>query len=105
MKKEELKEFQELFGNNFIGPEQVNQLLAAMSLPNVTEEDIPEMNYPMDVLKSKACDYLLVMGYSGREDAPINIIKFRDIKNALINDDFAAFSGFCSSPRISPSGS
>lgn len=78
MKKEELKELQGQFGNNFIGPEQVNKLLVAMGLPEVTEEDVPDMNYPKDVLKSKASDYLLVMGYSGSMDAPLNIIQFRD---------------------------
>lgn len=78
MNKEELKELQGLFGSNFIGPEQVNQLLAAMGLSETTDEDIPDMNYTQDVLKSKASDYLLVLGYPGRKDAPLNIIQFRD---------------------------
>lgn len=78
MKKEELKELQELFGTNFIGPEQVNYLLATMKLPNVLDEDIPEMNYPKDILKSKANDYLLVMGYPGNKKTPLSIIQFRD---------------------------
>lgn len=78
MKKGELKDLQALFGSNFIGPEQVNLLLAAMGLPEVTDEDIPEMNYSKDVLNAKASDYLLVMGYCGEMEAPLNIIRFRD---------------------------
>ena len=78
MKKEKLKILQELFGSNFIGPDQVNKLLAAMGLPEITEEDVPEMNYTEAVLKSKASDYLLVMGYPGRMEATLNIIRFRD---------------------------
>ena len=78
MKKEELKELRGLFGSNFIGPEQVNRLLVTMGLPNITDDDIPAMNYSQDVLKSKVGDYLLVMGYPGGEGTPLNIIKFRD---------------------------
>ncbi len=78
MKKEELKELQKLFGSNFIGPEQVGRLLTAMALPNISDEDIPEMNYSMDILTSKADGFLLVMGYSGCEALPLNIIRFRD---------------------------
>lgn len=78
MKKEELRELQELFGSNFLGPEQVNKLLVAMGLPEITNEDIPDINYPQDVLKSKANDYLLVMGYPGSVKTPLNIIRFRD---------------------------
>lgn len=78
MKKEELIGLQELFGNNFIGPEQVNRLLTVMGLPKVIDEDIPDMNYSMECLESKAKDYLLVMGYSGSEELPLNIIRLRD---------------------------
>ena len=78
MNTKELRTLQELFGSNFIGPEQVNILLEAMGWPKITDGDIPEMNYSKDVLESKASDYLLVMGYSGRADAPLNIIQFRD---------------------------
>ena len=78
MKKEELQELQKLFGTNFIGPDQVNKLLTVMGLPEISESDIPEMNYSKPILRSNASDYLLVMGCSGREKDPLNIIKFRD---------------------------
>lgn len=79
MKQRDLKELESLFGDNFIGQEQVNTLLKAMGLPLLREEDVPEMNYTADVLKSKAKDYLLVLGYPGTQGLPLNIIKFRDI--------------------------
>ena len=78
MKQEELKELETLFGKNFIGPKQVNNLLNEMGLPLLKEEDVPEMNYELDLLQSKASDYLLVMGYAGTNDYPLTIIRFRD---------------------------
>ena len=78
MKRGEIKALETFFGKNFIGPEQVNILLEVMGLPLLKEEDIPEMNYELDLLQSKVSDYLLVMGYAGIKDSPLNIIKFRD---------------------------
>lgn len=78
MKKEEIDKFQELFGDNFIGPEQVNKLLTIMGLPLLSANDIPDMNYQIDVLKAKASDYLLVMGFAGNFNGPLNIVRFRD---------------------------
>ena len=78
MKQEEIQALESLFGKNFIGPEQVNNLLNIMGLPLLKEDDVPEMNYELDLLKSKANEYLLVMGYAGENDCPLNIIRFRD---------------------------
>lgn len=78
MKSDELNKLEVLFGKNFIGPKQVNKLLTVMGLPLLGEEDIPDMNYSMDVLQSKAIDYLLVMGGAGNGEHPLNIIRFRD---------------------------
>ena len=77
MTQEELKELKELFGNNLIGPEQVNNLLAAMDLDSISDEDIPDMNYTKSVLQSNAYDYLLVMGFPGI-DVPLDILHFRE---------------------------
>ena len=78
MIQNELGKLQALYVKNYIGPDQVNKLLSVMGLPALSEGDIPEMNYPMDVLESKAHDYILVMGYAGADDMPLNILKFRD---------------------------
>lgn len=78
MKWEELNGMQTLFGGRFIGPQQVNKMLLAMGLPLLEEEDIPDLGYPAQVLQEKADDYLLVLGYAGKQDHPLNIIKFRD---------------------------
>ena len=78
MKQNEIKELESLFGNNFIGPEQVNNLLKAMGLPLLNEDDVPEMNYELELLQSKASEYLLVMGYAGEKDSPLNILRFRE---------------------------
>jgi len=78
MESKDLKKIESLFGDNCIGPEQVNKLLVEMGLPTLTPNDIPEMSYSMDILQSKAEDYILVMGYAGDEKSPLNIIKFRN---------------------------
>lgn len=78
MKIEEVVTLQDMFGCNFIGPEQIDKLLGAMGLPLLNEEDIPEMNFPMEVLKTKSKDYLLVMGYAGDADTPLNIFALRE---------------------------
>lgn len=78
MNRNELDLLKDLFGNSFIGPEQVDKLLARMGLPALSEQDVPEMNYPMDVLRDKADEYLLVMGFAGSKNNPLDIIKFRD---------------------------
>ena len=44
MKQEEIQALESLFGKNFIGPEQVNNLLNIMGLPLLKEDDVPEMN-------------------------------------------------------------
>lgn len=79
MTKNEIKVFQSIFGNHFIGPEQVNKLLFKMKMPKIDEDAIPDMNYSMDLLREKAKDYLLILGYAGSKDNPLDIIRFRNI--------------------------
>ena len=78
MKHEFINELSALFGDNFIGPAQVNTLLSTMNLAQLNESDIPELTYSFDFLKSKARDYLLVMGYGGTPGSPLSILAFRD---------------------------
>lgn len=78
MRQKELKELQYLFGNNFVGPEQINKMLFLFGLPELQEEDIPKMHYSKEILKLVSNDYLLVMGFPGKEKTPLNILKFRD---------------------------
>lgn len=78
MKGETISKLQNLFGNNFIGPEQINKLLNVMGLPLLKESDVPEINYSLEDLQDKAQDYLLVLGYAGNKEQPINILSFRD---------------------------
>lgn len=78
MKGETICKLQQLFGHNFIGPEQVNTLLKVMGLPLLKDSDVPEIDYSPEVLQDKAQDYLLVLGYAGSIDLPINIIRFRE---------------------------
>lgn len=79
MTHEDINKLQILFGDNFIGPEQVNKLLSMMDLSPLAEEDIPKMNYSEDVLIEKSKEYLLVMGYSGKDITPLNILNFREV--------------------------
>lgn len=78
MNKELIIKLQTMFGHNFIGPEQVNKLLSAMALPSLKESDVPDLNYTMDELYGKTRDYLLVLGYSGSTEWPLDILRFRD---------------------------
>lgn len=78
MNRKTLDSIQRLYGRNFIGPNQVNKMLSVMGLPLFSEGCIPDMNYPRDVLEDKANGYLLVLGFTGVENKPLNTLQFTD---------------------------
>ncbi|WP_281644735.1 hypothetical protein [Bacteroides zoogleoformans] len=78
MKRETIERLQRLFGNNFIGPDQINKLMSEMGLKPISDNEVPEVEYPMHELKSRSGDYILVLGYCGTSELPLDIIRFRD---------------------------
>ncbi len=74
-----INKLKNMFGNNFIGPEQVNKLLSMMDLPLIQEDDVPELNFAIEDLRDKTKDFLLVLGYPGSKEQPLNIYSFREI--------------------------
>lgn len=74
-----LSRLQASFGRNFIGPEQVNVLLARMGLPALAAEQVPEPDYPQALLRDRAADHLLVLGCPGPADRPLDILRYREV--------------------------
>lgn len=78
MTRETIEKLQNTFGGNFIGPDQVNIMLKEMGLKPISDDEVPEIEYTSEELKLRSDDYILVLGYSGTDDAPLDIIRFRD---------------------------
>ncbi len=74
-----ISEAEALFGQNFIGPRQVGKLLSAMGMPALNPDCIPPIEFPDEVLQSRCRDFLLVLGYPGRPDSPLDILSFRKV--------------------------
>ena len=72
------EELQRLFGPDYLGPDQINGLLSRMGLQPMPDADLPPVPYSDEQLRSKAGDYLLVLGYGGSESKPLNILAFRE---------------------------
>ncbi len=67
------KEAQIIFRTNFLGPEEINNLLGIMGIPPIDISTVPEVNYDKELLTQYASDYILVYG----SDA-IDILAFRN---------------------------
>lgn len=68
-----------LFGNNFIGREQVNVLLSTMNEAPLPDDYMPVIPYSDALLKEKAASHLLILGFPGHKDKPLDILKFRSV--------------------------
>ena len=73
------KDAKALFGNNFIGREQVNVLLSAMNEAPLPDDYMPVIPYSDALLKEKAASHLLILGFPGHKDKPLDILKFRSV--------------------------
>ena len=59
--------------SNYIGPEQINILLAKIGKTPINEADVPEVNFDEETLENFASDYILVYG--------TNCVDILDIRN------------------------
>ena len=73
-----IEQLNALFGERFLGPEQINIMLEKMGMEPVSLSDVPPAGYSDEILLDKAADHLLVLGYPGKEGAPLNILSFRE---------------------------
>ena len=72
------EQLQALFGERFLGREQINKMLERMGMERLGEADVPPVNFSEQTLKENASTHLLVLGYAGKEGAPLNILRFRE---------------------------
>ncbi|MBQ2543439.1 MAG: hypothetical protein II556_00630, partial [Bacteroidales bacterium] len=66
------EQLQALFGERFLGREQINKMLERMGMERLGEADVPPVNFSEQILKENASTHLLVLGYAGKEDVPLN---------------------------------
>ena len=72
------EQLQALFGERFLGREQINKMLERMGMEPLGEADVPPVNFSEQILKENASTHLLILGYAGKEGAPLNILRFRE---------------------------
>ncbi len=72
MERAELQKIKELYGNNFIGPEELKPFLIILGGNNI-EIPIPNIDYSLDILKKYSKDYILILGTSNINGSPLTI--------------------------------
>ena len=77
MERSTIDRLKQLFGNNFIGPDELKPLLERLGWG--TEITVPDMNYSMEQLEACVADYLLVMGLPCIGDKTVNIRNLREV--------------------------
>ena len=77
MERSTIDRLKQLFGNNFIGPDELKPLLERLGWG--TEITVPDMNYSMEQLEACVTDYLLVMGLPCIGDKTVNIRNLREV--------------------------
>lgn len=76
MERSTIDRLKQLFGRNFIGPDEVKPLLERIGQGEIV---IPELNYSFEELEQSAKDYLLVMGLPSVGAKPLTIRMLREI--------------------------
>lgn len=80
MERTTIKQAKEIFGNNFIGPEQLNFLFKRMNIEyDLNEVEIPEINYSYHELLDKGEEYILILGLPLLRETILSIEKFREV--------------------------
>ena len=65
------EQLQALFGERFLGREQINKMLVRMGMEPLGEADVPPLNFSEQTLKENASTHLLVLGYAGKRTRPL----------------------------------
>jgi len=82
MGNKDFKKIQEIFGKNFIGPEQLDSIKNNMGIlsPFEMTTDIPIIPFDFDVLQKHSTDYILILGIpTAFDNKPLTINKMRSI--------------------------
>lgn len=77
MERKILDDAKELFGNNFIGGDEIIKFFKIIGL-NIENISIPEINYSLDLLKQCSKDYILILGFSKINNESISIRFLRE---------------------------
>ena len=56
------KQLQALYGERFLGREQINKMLERMGMEPIGEADVPSVTFSDQILKENASTHLLVRG-------------------------------------------
>ena len=76
MEREELDRLKLLFGQNLIGPDELQPLIERLGWG--MEVTVPDMNYTKEQLEDSSDDYLLVMGVPAIEGRSVTIRHLRE---------------------------
>lgn len=76
MERVSINQAKELFGDNFIGVEELFPLFKKLGL-NHEDITIPEINYSLELLENVRKDYILILGIPKIEDKNLSILLFR----------------------------
>ncbi len=77
MERIAIKELKELFGKNYLGPEELLPLFSRMGI-SPERMIVPEPEFPIEELKKYTSDYLLILGLARLGDVELSIRSFRD---------------------------
>lgn len=69
----------EIMGDQVIGPDEVNKLMDEIGFEHIENDCVPEVHFSEDILQANADDYILVLGYGGKAEEKLDIIRFRDV--------------------------
>lgn len=78
MERATINEIKTIFGNNFIGIDELKPLFSVMGF-SCRDIKVPEINYPIELLKQCAKSYILVFGVSDIDGVNLSISTFRNI--------------------------
>ncbi|MCC2235149.1 hypothetical protein ACRFAY_00415 [Bacteroides hominis] len=79
MERVTIKQAKNIFGKNFIGPNELNFLFSKLNLGDISSIPIPEINYSIAELEKYSHEYILILGLSEVNGFSLSIRTFRDI--------------------------
>lgn len=77
MEREKINKLKKIFGENFIGPEELQPFFYQIGVTGGVHH-IPEIHYSMNELRNYAHDYILILGFESIGGMKISIEMLRD---------------------------
>lgn len=78
MERVTIEKAKRLFGNNFVGLEELRPLFEKMELSYASVQ-VPVIQYSYDELQRCSNDYVLILGIPELDNTPLSIQTFRNI--------------------------